>query len=68
MDKPTVDLAVEFKYESDGDPGAILIFDGDREAWIPKSLLVDFEENYHQKGDMIEIEVYEWFAEKEELL
>ena len=42
---------------------AILFYDGDREVWIPKSLL----EDRTVYSDEVEIVIPRWFAEEKEL-
>lgn len=55
----TVEIAVEIKHVTDR---AVLVFDGDNEFWVPRSLIEDFDPN-----DNV-INVQEWFAEKEGMI
>jgi len=57
------DIHYEYKHQTED---AVLIFDGDRNCWIPKSCI--------ENGDIMEFElntiisVEEWFAKKEGLI
>ena len=58
-----VEISSEYMHQTDD---AVLIFDGDRDCWIPKSCieygqLIDYESN-----NIINVE--EWFAKKEGLI
>lgn len=57
------EISYEYKHQTDE---AVLIFDGDNEHWIPKSLIEDgFNIDYKTENV---INVAEWFAEKEGLI
>lgn len=45
---------------------AILINDGTKDCWIPKSLIEDPDDLVH--GEVTEINVQEWFLQKEGLI
>lgn len=43
---------------------AILVIDGDRHDWIPKSLIVNDTDEL-VVGEVVDLEVQEWFLKKE---
>ncbi len=57
----TVELELEVVHET---ADAILVFDGDDQIWIPKSLLDEWPE----VGETKTIEIPEWFAEEKGLV
>jgi len=64
LDKNYVEVVVELK----ADPPkakAILISDGDKEIWVPRSIIEGIEP---VKGTMIEITIPEWFAQDKGLI
>lgn len=51
---------------------AILVNDGDRDVWIPKSLMTE-EQRFEELpewdvGDSFELSIPEWFADQKELI
>lgn len=48
-------------------PAAILVFNGKRDCWLPKSQIVDYEDEM-QVGASIKIEITEWLAIAKELV
>jgi hypothetical protein len=56
-----VDLTVERRHTT---PKAVLIFDGDKEVWVPLS----FCEIEEKQGSTIVLTVPTWFAKKEGLI
>ena len=62
MPKEYASLDVEIIHISGG---AVLCNDGDQEGWIPKSVIEDWDDDSYSVGDQAELEVEEWFAEKE---
>ena len=57
-----IEIAVEIKTET---PKAYLVFDGQREAWIPKSQITDICE---EKGVITSIFIHEWLAKEKGLI
>ena len=58
-----VEVSVIFKHQTPGDKGAVLVKDGDKEVWIPKSQFIsetDFDS--FEKEKVIDIEITEWIA------
>lgn len=56
----------EFQTETES---AVCIDDGVRDdVWIPKSQLAEWNDDEYERGDMVELEVSEWFATKEGLI
>jgi len=48
---------------------AVCVNIGDGEdTWIPKSQIDDWQDDEHERGDVIEFEVATWFCEKEGLV
>ena len=58
------DAAIAFVPDDRYDSG--LNYDDDSIVWCPKSL-VDYEDKDYKKGDFIEIDIPDWFAEEEEI-
>jgi len=49
---------------------ALLVNDGDRDVWVPKSLMTTdqrAEIEYMNAGDSFELSIPEWFADQKEL-
>jgi len=61
-DQRLTDIAAELRYETDK---AFLIYDGDREVWVPKSLA---EIERAPGSTTVIVTVPEWFAKKMELI
>jgi len=59
-----VTVSVEFVTHA---AGAVLVKDGDEEAWIPKSQIDDGEDNFdwdtYERGDTVDFDIPEWLAE-----
>ena len=50
-------------------PGAVLVYDGFKEVWIPKSLIENGGDiTTDCEGELVELFVMEWFAYKEDLI
>lgn len=61
-DKTDVEISVEVKIET---PRALLVFDGQKDVWIPKSQIKDqCEEN----GKITSIFISEWLATEKGLI
>lgn len=63
--KKLIEICVEIKKTTQG---AVLVDDGDDEKWIPRSLIEHDDAlcwTDDAIGEIIEIEIPEWFAEKE---
>lgn len=60
-----VEVSVTFKRETDR---AILVNDGDKDIWLPKSQCSIAAEDFPEPGEAIEIEVAEWLAKEKGLL
>lgn len=60
-----IELSVEFVHETEK---AVLVDDAGSKVWIPKSLLDGWEDNARERGDVVEVSVPEWFAEKEGMI
>lgn len=58
-----VEISYEYKHQTDE---AVLIFDGDRDCWIPKSCIEDNRLIDYENEGVINVE--EWFAIKEGLV
>lgn len=63
MNNETIEIAVEVIHDTDA---ALLIFDGMNEAWIPRSLIEDYDTN--ARGEISEITIPVWFAKQKELV
>lgn len=48
-------------------PGAILINDGDRDAWLPISQIQNYDESW-KMGETVDLEIPEWLATEKELV
>lgn len=59
-----VEISCEFRHQTDA---AVLIYDGTKEVWIPKSQLAD-DVGDPAVGEFIEISIPEWLAEKQGLI
>lgn len=59
---PTVEISVEVMAEREK---AILVTDGKVEAWIPRSMILDYCED---RGSIVSIFLSEYFAEEKGLL
>ena len=46
---------------------AILINDGDRDAWLPISQIQNYDESW-KKGETVDFEIPEWLATEKELV
>ena len=46
---------------------AILINDGDRDAWLPISQIQNYDESW-KKGETVDLEIPEWLATEKELV
>lgn len=57
MSQELIELSLDLVKKSDG---ALLVSDGDNEAWLPKSLIEYDEEP--ERGRSIDIELPEWLA------
>ena len=66
-DEDKVELAVEIKVNQPHHK-AILINDGTRDVWIPRSLFSCEENSDMNQGDHVNLMVTEWFAKKEGLI
>lgn len=72
-DKDLVEVACTFVRHTDK---AVLVNDGDREAWIPKSQIEDLEydrydaEDWYdlEPGDSLTMSIPEWLAEDKGLI
>ena len=61
-----IEISCTFVHHTDK---AVLINDGDREVWIPKSQISVLEDWYDlEPGDPLTIEIPEWLAEDKELI
>ncbi len=58
-----VEISYEYRHQTDE---AVLIFDGDDEHWIPKSLIEDGFDIDYEAEDTINIEG--WFAKQEGMI
>lgn len=63
MSNREIEIAVDIKRETDK---AYLVFDGAREAWIPKSQITDYTEE--RDGQITSIFIPEWLAEEKGLV
>jgi hypothetical protein len=54
-----VDIEVEIKHETNA---ALLVSDGDKDGWLPKSLIKDKSQLVYGKCDVKTITVPEWIA------
>jgi len=61
VDKNYIEITGQIKYETDK---AILLFDGKKEVWVPKSQIEDME----REKNMITITIPEWLAIEKELI
>jgi len=61
VDKNYVEITGQMKYETDK---ALLLFDGKKEVWIPKSQI----EGMEREKNMIIITIPEWLAMEKELI
>lgn len=59
------EVAVEFVHQTDS---AVLVKDGDSKVWIPKSLIEEEVDEALEEGNMVELSVKEWFAEKQGMI
>ncbi len=66
-DPRLIDLALELRHET---PAAYLVHDGDRQVWLPKSM-VEKEEicsSAHPRQTMFTFTMPEWLATEKELI
>ena len=64
-DAEKIEMSVTFKRETDL---AVLINDGDKDIWLPKSQLGSYEFCDTGPGEVIDIEVAEWLAKEKGLI
>ena len=60
-----VDISVEVKHET---KAAVLVTDGDKEVWLPKSLIKEGFELTYIKDKVIELTLPEWLCLKNGLI
>ena len=48
-------------------PEAILINDGDKDAWLPISQIENYDESW-KTGETVDLEIPEWLATEKELV
>ncbi len=60
-------VTVEGDFQTESDL-AVCLDVGGADAWIPKALIADWDEDAHERGEPVEVEVEEWFASKEGLI
>ena len=58
-----VEIFYDYRHQTDE---AVLVFDGDRDCWIPKSCIEDNDFMDYENDTVINVE--EWFAKKEGLI
>jgi hypothetical protein len=60
-------VTVEGDFQTESDL-AVCLDVGGADAWIPKTLIADWDEDAHERGEPVEVQVEEWFASKEGLI
>lgn len=60
-----IEVSVTMKHETDR---AILVLDGDREVWLPKSQVSIEGDEFPEPGESAELFVPEWLAKEKGLI
>lgn len=64
-----IEVSVIYLHQTPGKKGAVLVRDGKKEVWIPKSQFrVDTNFESFEKGESIDIDITEWIAEQKGLI